>query len=229
MAYLRARRLSAAAEALGTGNEEILTIALDAQYGSHEAFTRAFASYFGFLPSSVRTARSTQSLILMEPLEMKKSLLVDVAAPEIRERDAFHVVGCSIRCTFEDISSIPSLWQTFNERANEVPYSAGNAAYGVCCDADEAGWFRYVAGLETTAAVDIPSGMDSVSVPAGRYAVFTHSGHIADLPKTVYTIWNKALPDAALKPREAPDFELYDERFDASTGRGGVEIWIPVA
>ena len=229
MTYLRARRLSAAAQALATGDDDILTIALEAQYGSHEAFTRAFASYFGLLPSSVRTARSVQSLVLMEPFQMKKNLLVDVAAAEIKERDAFRVVGLSTRCTFEDTSAIPPLWQSFNERENDVPGAVGGAAYGVCCDTDEAGRFRYVAGVETTQVADVPSGMDSVSVPASRYAVFTHSGHVSDLPKTVYTIWNKALPDAGLEPRKAPDFERYDSRFDPSTGRGIVEIWIPIA
>ena len=229
MTYLRARRLSAAAEALANGDEDILTIALEAQYGSHEAFTRAFASYFGLLPSSVRTARSVHSLVLMEPFQMKKNLLVDVAAAEIKERDAFRVVGLGTRCTFEDTSAIPPLWQSFNEREKDVPGAVGGAAYGVCYDTDEAGSFRYVAGVETTEVTDVPSGMESVSVPASRYAVFTHSGHVADLPKTVYTIWNKALPDAGLEPRKAPDFERYDSRFDPSTGRGVVEIWIPIA
>ena len=72
-------------------------------------------------------------------------------------------------------------------------------------------------------------GMDYVDIPAGRYAVFTHSGHISDLPRTVYTIWNKSLPDLGLEPRKAPDFERYDKRFDPETGRGTLEIWIPIA
>ena len=76
---------------------------------------------------------------------------------------------------------------------------------------------------------DTPDGMESLDVPAGQYAVFTHSGHIADLPKTIYTIWNKTLGEAGLKPRAAPEFELYDKRFDPETGRGIVEVWIPVA
>jgi len=70
--------------------------------------------------------------------------------------------------------------------------------------------------------------MDSVSIPENRYAVITHSGQVPNLPKTVYTIWNKALPDAGLEPRKDPDFELYDSRFDPSTGNGDVEIWIPI-
>jgi AraC family transcriptional regulator len=42
MQYVRARRLSAAAQALAAGAPDILSIALETGYGSHEAFTRAF-------------------------------------------------------------------------------------------------------------------------------------------------------------------------------------------
>src|ERR1700731_2465360 len=42
MRYVRARRLSEAARALASGAPDILSVALDADYGSHEAFTRAF-------------------------------------------------------------------------------------------------------------------------------------------------------------------------------------------
>ncbi|MEO0912357.1 MAG: AraC family transcriptional regulator [Pseudomonadota bacterium] len=227
MTYLRARRLSVAAEALARGDADILSVALDAQYASHEAFTRAFAAYFGVLPSRVRGAQSTEMLELKEPLQMKNDMLTEVAAPEMREREAFRVVGLSAQCTFEDISAIPALWQGFNARESEVAGVVG-AAYGVCCDGDGAGRFRYVAGAEAPGDAGMPDGMDDVAIPAGRYAVFTHTGHISDLPRTVYTIWNKALPDAGLEPRPAPDFEVYDKRFDVETGRGAVEIWIPV-
>lgn len=45
--YLRARRLTEAARSLAAGAPDILAVALDAGYGSHEAFTRAFRSQFG--------------------------------------------------------------------------------------------------------------------------------------------------------------------------------------
>ncbi|MEZ5365322.1 MAG: helix-turn-helix domain-containing protein [Bryobacterales bacterium] len=41
-AYARARRLSEAARVLADGAQDILTAAIEAGYGSHEAFTRAF-------------------------------------------------------------------------------------------------------------------------------------------------------------------------------------------
>ncbi len=225
--YLRARRLSVAAEGLARG-EDILTVALNAQYTSHEAFTRAFSSYFGVLPSSVRKARSTQSLTLMEPLKMQKEMIVDVPAPRMETRTAFRVIGLAEMCSFENNSAIPGLWQKFNAREDEIDNRIDNAAYGVCCDADGQGNFRYVAGVAATIDATKPKGMQDTKIPAGAYAVFTHSGHIADFGKTVYTIWNKSLPETGLEPRFAPDFEVYDSRFDARTGQGEVEIWIPV-
>lgn len=72
MSYVRARRLSEAAAAIVDQDTHLLTVALDVGYDSHEAFTRAFANYFCVLPSSIRKARSTSSLTLMEPFKMKK-------------------------------------------------------------------------------------------------------------------------------------------------------------
>src|SRR3979411_3453749 len=56
MRYVRARRLSEAARALAGGAPDILQLALDADYGSHEAFTRAFRDHFGVTPETVRAA-----------------------------------------------------------------------------------------------------------------------------------------------------------------------------
>ena len=90
---------------------------------------------------------------------------------------------------------------------------------------DEAGNFRYIAGLAATGSTE---GMEHIDLPAQLYAMFTHSGHISDLPKTVYTIWNKVLPGLGLQAAKAADFERYDQRFDGRTGRGKVEIWVPI-
>jgi AraC family transcriptional regulator len=228
MAYLRARRLTEAARRLAGGKDEILRVALDAQYGSHEAFTRAFTACFGTSPSSVRQSRSTRMLTLQEPIEMDKSRLVDLAAPKMTVIPGFSVIGLAAQFTFEYTAAIPALWQMLNKRQDEVQKAPGADAFGVCHAADETGRFRYLAGFEAAKDVDVPRGMERVAVPAGRYAVFLHAGHVAEIGATVYTIWNKALPDLQLEPRQTPDFERYGRRFDPATGRGGVEIWIPV-
>lgn len=225
MTYVRARRLSVAAQAIACGEETIIAIALDAGYGSHEAFTRAFASYFGTTPSRLRGEQSIATLNLMEPFEMNKDMIVPLAAPRREERETFRVVGLGLDCAFDKTGEIPALWRSFMEHEEEVQNLVPGPVYGVCCMGDGAGNFRYIAGIEATGSTP---GMEHIDIPAQTYAVFTHSGHISDIGKTVYTIWNKALPDAGLESANAPDFERYDHRFDGRTGRGEVEIWIPI-
>lgn len=222
--YIRARRLSVAARTLAGGTADILGVALAAGYGSHAAFTRAFVAYQGVRPSDVKKACDLNELTLMEPLEMDKSMIIDVAAPEIRDHGAFRVVGLGTQVRGFDISAVPGLWQNFAQRYLEI--GPPGVTYGVSYDTGESGDFHYMAGME---GPNVPDGMQSLDIPGGRYAVFTHRGTVGDLPKTIYSIWNKALPDAGLTPAPAPEFERYDARFDAVTGRGEVEIWIPLA
>lgn len=225
MSYARARKLSRAANAIASGDDGIVAIALDAGYGSHEAFTRAFASYFGTTPSRMRKYRCLPHHDFMEPLEMNKDMIVPVSAPRKQELPAFRVVGLGTDCSFTQTGAIPALWQSFMAREGEVVGAVPGAAYGVCCMGDEAGNFRYIAGVAATGSAP---GMEHIDLPAQLYAVFTHSGHISDLPKTVYTIWNKALPELGLEAAKAADFERYDQRFDGRAGRGEVEIWVPI-
>jgi AraC family transcriptional regulator len=101
-------------------------------------------------------------------------------------------------------------------------------AYGVCCNADGAGNFDYIAGVEVSSFDQLPAELRRVRIPAQRYAVFTHRDHISTMRGTVYTIWNKWLPASGHDVADAPDFERYDERFDPLSGIGEVEIWLPL-
>lgn len=225
MGYIRARRMALAAKALVSGQDDVLTVALSVGYGSHAAFTRAFASTFGQLPGQLRKARALAGLQLMEPLVMKQTDTIVPGKPEIREIEAFRVVGLGLDCGTGQIGDIPRLWQEFNARSDEVADGRFKATFGVCNPSDEDGQFRYIAGAE---ASDVPHGMESLRIPAGRYAVFCHEGHVAQLPHFVHAIWSTGLADAGLTPARTPDFERYDSRFNPRTGEGVVEIWIPV-
>src|SRR5580704_14388674 len=81
MRYVRARRLSEAARQLCNGAPDILTVALDAGYGSHEAFTRAFRYQFGLTPERVRGEGSLAKLSLMEPIVMDSTPMPELAPP----------------------------------------------------------------------------------------------------------------------------------------------------
>ena len=228
MAYVRSRRLSIAASVLADGKAEILDVALDSQYNSHEAFTRAFTNYFGALPSNVRESGCISQLNILEPFVIDESLLVPVNSPAIHQRGQFHVTGVSRPYTFATNYGIPEQWGLFAERHSEIKSAVAGVSYGVCYNANADGRFLYMSGLETNTTANVPNDMQRIKLPAGTYAVFVHDGHVSDYRKTSYTIWNKTMQDEGLEPGRAPDFELYDEGFDPDTGLGFVEIWIPI-
>ena len=229
MRYARARRLSNAARALGTGAPDILSLALEADYSSHEAFTRAFRDHFGVTPESVRAGTCLEHLKLQEPIVMISTALDYLKPPRFETGKALLVAGIGERCTHENQGAgIPSQWQRFHQTVDGIPGRIGKVAYGVCCNADDAGNFDYVAGVEVTDFSDLPREFQSVRIPEQRYAVFTHAEHISTIRRTVNTIWNHWLPASGMKAADAPSFERYDVQFDSSTGNGGLEIWIPV-
>jgi AraC family transcriptional regulator len=227
MAYRRDRCLGEAAKALAAGAPDILQVALDAGYGSHEAFTRAFRNTFGVTPEHVRTMGTTAPLTLTEPLEMTTHSPSGLREPEIRESRPLRIVGLAESYTAETTSGIPSQWSRFQPHIGTIPGQVGDTAYGVCIEGAGDG-FDYLCGVEVAADAEVPEDLTCVELPARRYLVFTHIGHVSSLQSTVYTIWNAWLPKHAIQVAAAPDFELYDERFDPRTGEGVVEIWVPV-
>jgi AraC family transcriptional regulator len=228
MRYVRARRLSEAARALANGAPDILNVALDADYGSHEAFTRAFRDHFGVTPEAVRAATRVDNLMLQEPITMDSTLIDDLQAPHFQTGKPLLVAGIGERYNCESSAGIPGQWQRFNQSVENIPGRIGHVAYGVCCNGDDAGNFDYITGVEVSDFSDLPREFASVRIPGQKYAVFTHRDHISTIRRTINTIWNQWLPASGLKAADAPNFERYDENFDPLTGNGGLEIWIAV-
>lgn len=228
MRYVRARRLAEAARALAGGAPDILSLALEADYGSHEAFTRAFRDHFGMTPEAVRAATCLGALKLQEPILMDSTMTNDLAPPRFETAKAFLVAGPAERISCDNGAVIPGLWQRFHQSVADIPGRVGKLAYGVCCNGDDAGNFDYIAGVEVADFSELPRRFARVRIPESRYAVFTHRDHIASIRRTVTAIWNHWLPASGLTVADAPNFERYDEKFDPVTGHGGLEIWVPV-
>jgi len=228
MRYVRARRLTEAARALARGAPNILNVALDADYGSHEAFTRAFRDHFGVTPEAVRSSTCLDHLKLQEPIQMDSTLTDNLQAPRFVTAKAFLVAGVGGRFSQENGAGIPGVWQRFQQTVAHIPGRIGQVAYGVCCNGDDAGNFDYIAGVEVSEFSDLPREFSRVRIPEQRYAIFTHREHISTIRRTVNTIWNHWLPTSGLKIADAPNFERYGENFDPATGNGGLEIWVPI-
>ncbi|HEV7308514.1 AraC family transcriptional regulator [Ensifer sp.] len=229
-AYIRARRLSDAAHALADGPANILSVALEAGYGSHEAFTRAFRDQFGVTPETVRKQGHVRNIELMEPLRMDDTRQIKIEPPRFEDSPPLLLAGLSETYAYGRTEGIPSLWQRFNRHFGNIPSQKGNVAYGVCNDSDaDAGTFRYMAAAEVSAIDDLPGGFSTLKLPRQRYAVFLHRGHISAIAKVAHYVFGTWLPESGLQHAETPDLiERYDERFDPNSGTGVVEMWVPV-
>lgn len=224
MRYLRARRLTEAALVLVAGAPDILAVALDAGYGSHEAFTRAFREQFGCTPEAVRAQGHCDGLPLVHAIRLDHRAPALPCAPRLVDREAFTVAGLCARYSYETAAGIPALWQRFGAYETRSHW-IGPYEYGVCVHAD-GGAYDYTCGVEVQGAA--PAGLALLHIPAQRYAVFLHAGHISAIRMSFRVIFDDWLPASGLRASGGPDFERYDERFDVATGEGGVEIWIPV-
>ena len=228
-AYLRARRLSEAAKVLANGASDILSVALDAGYGSHEAFTRAFRDQFGTTPNTVRQRRSLLGLKLVEPLPMHSTDQTVTPDPRIVERPALRIAGLLERHMLATANGIPQQWQKFQGYIGNVPGAVAGPAYGVVTDADDNSC-AYMSGMEVSPGAELPAEFDVIELPARRYACLAHSGHIATIRSTISALLERWLPQSGHRQAEGPSLiEYYGADFDIRTGRGTVEIWIGLA
>ncbi len=226
--YVRARRLTEAARALAAGAPDILDVALDADYGSHEAFTRAFRDHFGVTPETVRATTCLDNLKLQEPILMDSTARDTIGPPRFEAGKTMLVAGVGDRFSYESSAGIPGLWARFHQYVDDLPGRVGKVAYGVCTNRDDAGNFDYIAGVEVADFSDLPRDFNRIRIPEQRYAVFTHAEHISTIRRTISTIWNNWLPSSGYKVADAPTFERYGETFDPVSGNGGFEIWVPI-
>src|SRR3984893_10446577 len=222
MRYVRARRLTEAARALARGAPNILELALDADYGSHEAFTRAFRDHFGVTPEAVRASTCLDHIKLQEPILMDSTLTDNLQAPRFQTGKPLLVAGIGERYTCETGAAIPGQWQRFHQSVSNFPGRIGPVAYGVCCNADDAGNFDYIAGVEVADFSDLPREFSRAGLPEAKSAVLTQTDHISTIRRPVNTIWNHGLPASGLKAADAPNFERYYDKFKTLTRNSGL-------
>ena len=227
--YMRARRLTESAKALVDGAPDILGVALDAGYGSHEAFTRAFRDQFGVTPAEVRRRRSLSDLNLVEPLPMDSETIARLAPPCIESMPARKFAGIMQQHDMTRANGIPVQWQRLQPYLGHVPGAVPGAAYGVVIESDGRSC-TYLCGVEITPSAELPSEFVAVTVPAQRWARFSHAGHISTIRSTIHAIYDVWLPGSGERQAEGTSFiEYYGPDFNPVTGLGTTEIWMALA
>jgi AraC family transcriptional regulator len=157
----------------------------------------------------------------------------------IVESGAYTVFGKSITVGIDQnpYEVIPKLWVDFQEdgtyqkicrAAGFEPYS-GTLLNAALYDFINDGSYRnkYIIFARLKPGVDVPEGLDVLTIPASRWAVFSAEyGAAEDTTPIIQHLWNRVFtewfPTSGYEAAEGPQLEVYPE--DSKT----VEVWIPV-
>lgn len=152
-------------------------------------------------------------------------------APRFVDSPALALAGFGARYTAETMGRIPAQWMRFGADVGQVAGS-GPGAYGLCY-AWRDGTMEYACACDAAPGARLPEGWRPLPLPAARYAVFPHEGHVSDMTRVASWILHEWLP--ASGRRAAPGFaggveliEWYGPRFDPQAGFGDIEFWLPV-
>lgn len=226
--YIRRRKMSLAAVDLQSGNERIIDIAEKYGYQSPTAFNRAFQSFHGIAPSSVKN--EGVSVKSFSPIVFKISIK---GATEmnyrIETKEAFRIIGVSSPLDKEiekNFMVVPKMWQdaaangTIGKLA-EMMDTPPMGLLGVSACNDEEQWKYFIAVSSTK-----PHGeYEEYIIPASTWAIFSGTGtnqSIQELEQRIVTEW---LPASGYEYANAPDIEVY---INPDPQNAQYEVWIPV-
>lgn len=233
--YIRRRRLTVAGAEVLAGDRSLLDIAVRYGYGSGEAFARAFRGVHGVGPGE---ARRTGSALHSQP-RMSFRLVVEGSSSmryRVVEKDQFTVVGRKARVPLVHEGMNPALVEFIRgigqetigrlaELSDQEPKGIVGVSANLAEGRAEGTELDYYHGVVTTAAA--PADMDTLTVPAGTWAVFESSGEfpkaLQHLWRDVYTQWFPSNPY-----RSVAGPEILRTRLSPDASEADAELWIPV-
>lgn len=237
--YIRKRRLSEAAILLTETDKTILDIAIAFQYGSQEAFTRAFETCFGMTPAKYRKRQEPGrgSLVKINFMDYERKIQgnLKVDKPDIIHLEKTYIVGYEYKTNLRDekyFNDIPAFYDDFgrNEYYMRIPGRLAPAfPYGVSCKFQDDGRFSFVVGEAVRLPVEgLEDNLVDLEVPEGKYAVFRVEGSVEMAQNTWRYIYGTWLPNSNYARREEPDFEVTDVCNSAYPDRMLLKIYIPI-
>lgn len=233
--YIRRRRLTVAGAQVLAGERTLLDVAVRYGYSSGEAFARAFRAVHGVGPGE---ARRTGAALYSQP-RMSFRLIIEGSSGmryRVVEKKQFCVVGKKARVPLVHEGMNPAIvafirsidQETLHhmERlSDQEPQGIVNVADHIAADRQEGTELDYYHGVVTSAAA--PQDMETLTVPAGTWAVFESSGAfpqaLQDLWRDVFTQW---FPSNPYQSRPGP--EISRTRLSHNGTEADAQLWIPV-
>lgn len=234
--FMRKKRLEWAARELLTTQRRILDISLDAGYESQETFARAFKQHFALTPLGFRRCGVGSGDALTGMPSILGIQVGELMKPQIIEREACELVGIVRDYESPVFSDAMTQWQLFCSRSSEIKALDHQCSYGLSliplsnrlrydeCD----GEFRYFTAHAAHIGCQVPDGMTKVEIPKRKYARYTFQGPVSGFQAFIKNVWTHYLPESGLEVVEAPEIEVYDQRFEMESHDSEMDYLIPV-
>ena len=225
--YIRRRRLSLAAVDLQKDSGRVIDVAVKYRYESPTAFTRAFKSFHGVVPSTLKTECSP--LQAFPPIQFHVSM--DGGQPlkfRVEEKAAFRVVGISCPLNKEltkNFEVIPTVWDMALAdgtlaKLNALQEGIPQGLLGISVH-HTADW-KYLIAVRSDKKDD---AFEEYRIPACKWAIFEGKGtnrSLQELEQRVITEW---LPTSGYTYANSPDIEVY---IKVDPQNAVYEYWIPI-
>jgi AraC family transcriptional regulator len=238
---MRRLRLERAGQALRAG-APLIEVALDAGYGSPEAFSRAFREAFGITPTAYRKVRPppvqqpplTLALkldlnnlrISLEPLHGGTTMDVRIETYPARLAVCARHVG-----PYNEVG--PTFRRMYQWAAGARVLGPDTMVMGLSYDNPEthaADQLRYDVCFSVQAPVgDLPEGLRLETLPAGRFAVHTLHGPYSGIHGAFRRLFGRWLPESGEEIDDRPCMEVYlNDPTEVPEAELRTEICIPL-
>ena len=156
--------------------------------------------------------------------------------PEIITISEKHLVGLNIQTSLSE-NRTRELWQAFGPIQKEIKNRIGSETYSVeiyktdleMRDFTPQTKFEKWAAIAVTGFDEVPQGLNTLTIPAGKYARFIYKGPHKDFPSFAQYIFMQWLPSSEFTLDDRPHFEVMGENyFGPSNPDSEEEIWIPI-
>jgi len=145
------------------------------------------------------------------------------------------LIGARVRTSFVN-DRTSELWRGFRTVRPSIIGRRGSDSYSVkVYDAsysfssfDPAAEFDKWATVAVSEDAAVSDGLESLIIPAGKYAEFTHVGPASAAPRTFGYIFGEWLPSSEFELELRPHFEILPEGYDPFSEHSDEKVLIPI-
>lgn len=155
--------------------------------------------------------------------------------PRIESIKEIKLIGKRMNMTFSNLQT-QNLWKNFMPRRKEIAnvlknnlfsvevYSSGNFFEAF----DPTLEFEKWAAVEVSHFDTIPSEMETLIIPSGKYAVFKYKGRGSETSEAYRNIIQYWFPSSEYTLDHRPHFAIMGEKYKNENSTSEEELWFPI-